>query len=53
MLYVIINTRQKNSQVKISPMRAGGENGENFLLVEISGYTEHCTHVYRRLSISV
>ena len=41
MLCVIINTGQKNSQINISPMRAGGEIGENFLLVKISGYTVH------------
>ena len=38
-LYVIINTRQKIRVVKILPMRADGEIGENFLLVKISVYT--------------
>ena len=37
-LYVIINTRQKICMIKISPMRADGEIGENFLLAKISTY---------------
>ena len=40
-LYVIINTGQKNSQIKILPTRIGGKIGENnhFHLAKISGYT--------------
>ena len=38
-LYVIINTGQKNLCGKISPMRADGEIGKNFLLAKISAYT--------------
>ena len=37
-LYVIINTGQKIHVIKISPMRADGKIGENFLLVKISAY---------------
>ena len=38
-LYVIINTGQKIRVIKISPMRADGKIGENFLLAKISAYT--------------
>ena len=38
-LYVIINTGQKIRVIKISPIRASGEIGENFLLAKISVYT--------------
>ena len=41
-LYVIINTGQKIHVIKISPMRADGEIGENFLLEKISVYTVIC-----------
>ena len=46
-LYVIINTGKKKIRIiKISPMRADGEIGENFLLAKISAYTVHvCVHV--------
>ena len=33
-----LNTREKNLWIIFSPMRTGGEIGENFLLAEISGY---------------
>ena len=37
MLYIRnLNTGQKISVIKFSPMRAGGEFGENILLVKIS-----------------
>ena len=38
-LNVIINMGQKIRAIKISPMRADGEIGKNFLLVKISTYT--------------
>ena len=38
-LNVIINTGQKIRTIKISPIRADGEIGENFLLAKISVYT--------------
>ena len=37
-LYAMFNTGQKFSMIKFSPMRAGGEIGENFLLAKISMY---------------
>ena len=37
-LCVIINTGQKIHVIKISPMRADGEIGKNFLLAKISAY---------------
>ena len=43
-LYVIINTGQKFCGIKISPMRAGGEEGENYLQVKISSYTVDRLH---------
>ena len=39
MLYVIINTGQKNRGTKFSPIRPGGEIGEHFLLMKISSPT--------------
>ena len=36
---VIMNTGQKIRGIKISPMQAGGEIGEIFLLAKIFGYT--------------
>ena len=46
-LYVIINTRQKIFWIKISPMSAGGEIGEKFLLVKVSCHTIqlNCYHI--------
>ena len=38
------NTRQKNSMIKFSPMRAGGKIGEIFLLVKISTYMYTVLH---------
>ena len=38
-LYVITNTGQKIRVIKISPIRADVEIGENFLLAKISEYT--------------
>ena len=38
-LCAIINTGQKIHVIKISPMRADGEVGENFVLAKISVYT--------------
>ena len=38
-LCVIINTGQKIHRIKISPMQAGGEIGETFLLAKIFSYT--------------
>ena len=38
-LNVIINTGQKIHAIKISPIRADGKIGENFLLAKISVYT--------------
>ena len=36
---VTISFVRKIHGYKFSPVRAGGKNGENFLLVKISGYT--------------
>ena len=36
---VTISFMRKIHGYKFSPVRAGGKNGENFLLVKISGYT--------------
>ena len=47
-LHVIINTGQKIRGINISPMRAGGKKGENFLQTKISGYTVLsccCVHI--------
>ena len=38
----MINTGQKIHAIKILPIRAGGEIGENFLLAKISAYTVCC-----------
>ena len=39
MLYAIIDAGQKNYGIKLSPIRAGGEIGENFLPAKIFGST--------------
>ena len=44
-LYEIVNMGQEICGIKISPMRAGGEKGKNFLHAKISGYTV-VHHVY-------
>ena len=36
---MIVNTGQKNTRIKILPMRTGGEIGKIFLVVKISSYT--------------
>ena len=41
-LNVIINMAQKIRAIKILPMKADGEIGENFLLAKISAYTVLC-----------
>ena len=38
MFYAINNKGQKKSREKISPMKAGGKKGKNFLQVKISSY---------------
>lgn len=47
---------KESTGIKVSPMRAGGEIGENFLLVKISpsrlsaanNFTELCTYGYQK-----
>ena len=51
-LNVIINTGQKIRAVKLLPIRADGEIGENFLLVKISVYTVH-KHTCTQYSIQI
>jgi hypothetical protein len=43
-LYAIFNTGQKISVINFSPMRAGGEIGENFLLAKITYMVLHLPH---------